>query len=104
MGAKKQKDTSENWTHKHDYPIEEVWCTYKAIARLIVPRLQAFKALDKNGGPEDFTDIRQWINTIQKIIDAFELLKYDGVYSEEENRAIEYGLDLFRKYYRYLWD
>ncbi len=105
MASWNNKDSSENRSHKHDYPIEEVWNTDNTLAQLIVPRLQAFKALDKNCGPSDFNDLREWNNTIQKMIDAFELMKYAGAsHTEDEEQTIEQGLDLFRKYYRSLWD
>lgn len=42
MKRKKKTDIVEAWSHKHDYPIEEVWNTDNIIARLIVPRLKAF--------------------------------------------------------------
>lgn len=42
MAKLRNKDSTENWSHKNDYPIEEVWNTYHTLARLIVPRLQAF--------------------------------------------------------------
>ena len=67
---------SANWSHKHDYPIEEVWNTENTLARLIAPRLVSFRDLKKHGAPDDFTDMRQWNNAIQKMIDAFELMKY----------------------------
>ena len=93
------------WSHKHDYPIEEVWNTYRVLAREIVLRLQAFKVLDKHGYPAiGMKDMRQWNATIQKMIDAFELLNYSSSYTEGENRIIEEGLELFCKYYRNLWD
>lgn len=99
------KETPQNWSHKYDFPIDEIWNTDNALARLIVPRLQAFKALEKHGYPPDFCDMRTWNNTIQKMIDAFELMKYAGnVHSEREEQTIEQGLDLFRKYFRNLWD
>ena len=105
MKRKKNRDSEENWSHKNDFPIEEVWNTDNTIAQLIVPRLQAFKALDKHGGPPDFSEMREWNNAIQKMIDAFELMKYAGrVNTKEEERTIEEGLDLFRKYFRSLWD
>ena len=105
MSMKRRNKDSENWSHKHDYPIEEVWNTDNMLAQLIVPRLQAFNALDKHGGPSDFMDIREWNNAIQKMIDAFELMKYAGAtHTEDEERTIEQGLDLFRKYFRNLWD
>lgn len=105
MSMERRNKDSENWSHKHDYPIEEVWNTDNTLAQLIVPRLQAFKALEKHGGPDDFKDMREWNNTIQKMIDAFELMKYAaGKQSDDEEKTIEQGLDLFRKYYRSLWD
>ena len=55
--------------------------------------------------PPDFDDMHKWNNTIQKMADAFELMKYAGAtHTKEEERTIEQGLDLFRKYYRNLWD
>ena len=104
MKRKKNRGSEVNWSYKHDYPIEDVWTTDNTIAQLIVPRLQAFKALDKHGGPPDFKDMREWNNAIQKMIDAFELSKYAASYTEDERRRIEQGLDLFRKYYCYLRD
>ena len=105
MKRKKNRDSAENWSYKHDYPIDEVWVTYSTLAQLIVPRLQAFKALDKHGVPPDFSEMREWNNAIQKMIDAFELMKYvGGVDTKEEERIVEEGLDLFRKYFRHLWD
>ena len=105
MKRKKNKDQEKNWSHKNDYPIEEVWNTDNTIAQLIVPRLQAFKALDKHGYCPDFKGMREWNNAIQKMIDAFELMKFvGGVDTKEEERIVEEGLDLFRKYFISLWD
>jgi hypothetical protein len=105
MAGKKQKDSNPSWSHKNDFPIEEVWNTEHTLAQLTVPRLQAFKALDKHGGPSDFMDIREWNNAIQKMVDAFELMKYAGAsHTEDEERTIKQGLDLFCKYFRHLWD
>ena len=105
MKRKKKDDSAENWSYKNDYPIEEVWNTDNYLAGVIAARLKAFKALDKHGCPPDFDDMRKWNDTIQKMADAFELMKYAGAtHTEEEERTIEQGLDLFRKYYRNLWD
>ena len=54
-------------------------------------------------GP-DFKDMREWNNAIQKMIDAFELMKYATTFSKVEEHAIVQGLALFSKYYRYLRD
>ena len=97
-------NNKESYSHQHDYPVEEVWNTYHTLSQIIVPRLQAFKALEKHGCCPDFKGMCEWNNAIQKMIDAFELLKYAASYTEDEERRIEQGLDLFRKFYRNLWD
>ena len=98
------KETPHNWSHKHDFPIDEIWNTDNALAQLIIPRLQAFKALDKHGYPSDFSDMHTWNNTIQKMINAFELMKYVHSLSGDEERTVSEGLSLFCKYFRNLWD
>ena len=95
----------ENWSYKHIYPIEEVWKTYHIIAQFIVPRLQAFKALDRHGYCPAFNNMQEWDEAIQKMIDAFDLMKYaGGTHTANEEKTIDEGLTLFCKYFRNLWD
>ena len=58
----------------------------------------------KHGCPPECKDMREWNSTIQKMIDAFELMKYVHTPNPDESKTIEQGLDLFCKYYRNLWD
>jgi len=104
MKRKKRDENSENWSYKNDYPISEVWATYHYIARDIVPRLKAFKALDKHGYEPDFKDIDAWNKAIQKMIDAFELVGPNRVVYSDDYPVINEGLDLFCKYFLNLWD
>ena len=99
---KKKYDDSIDYIN--GYPISEVWGTYHYLAREIAPRLKAFKAHKKHGWPEDFENQEDWNKAIQKMIDAFELLKQITSFSKEEEQTIEEGLDLFRKHFRNLWD
>ena len=92
------------WSHKYDFPMEEIWNTDNVLARFIAPRLLAFKALDKHFCPPDFDDMRKWNSAIQKMANAFELMKEPGWHSEAENARITEGLELFCKYYRDLSD
>ena len=96
--------TLHNYSHKHDFPIDEIWNTDNALAQLIVPRLQAFKTLDKHGYPSDFTDMRTWNKKKKKMINAFELMKYVHFLSIDEERIVSEGLALFCKYFSNLWD
>lgn len=101
---KKSNKTDGNWSHRHDYPIDEIWNTNNALARLIEPRLQTFKELDKHCVPAGFSDMRQWNNTIQQMIDAFELLKTARTLSNDDETVVKTGLELFCKHFRDLLD
>lgn len=101
---KGKQNNSENWSHKNDFPVEEVWNTDNTLSQLIVPRLLAFKALKKHGHPGEFKDMRAWNNAIQKMVDAFELMKYVHTFYQEEETIVTEGLNLFCKYFRNLWD
>ena len=41
---------------------------------------------------------------IQKMIDAFELLKQNNSFIKQEEQVIDEGLELFHKHFRNLWD
>lgn len=101
---KRKKTYHDSDYYINSYPINEVWGTYHYLAQEIVPRLKAFKALDKHGHCPAFNGIPEWNKAIQKMIDAFELLKQITTYSEEEEQTIEKGLNLFCKHFRNLRD
>lgn len=97
--------TPVEWSQRHDFTESEIWNTYHYIARSIVPRLKAFKACRKHGYCPDMKDMKEWNNTIQKMIDAFEIMQGNSsAYSEEERKTISIGLALFCKYFLNLWD
>ena len=99
MKRNKKNDDSDDY--KYGYPISEVWGTYHYLAREIAPRLKAFKALKKHGWPDDFESLEEWNKAIQKMIDAFELVKdYSPSYDED----FDQGVKLFCKYFRDLSD
>lgn len=82
-------------SNKYDFPIEEVWNTKNTLARLIVPRLKAFKQLDKHCYPTMFGDMDNWNQNIQMMIDAFELVMDNRCLSEEEIVIVTEGLFYF---------
>ena len=74
LWAREFRIEQEYWSHRHDFPIEEIWNTENAIAAFIVPRLKAFKDLRKHGFPPEVNNEQLWNSTIRKMIDAFEIL------------------------------
>ena len=101
---KRKKKDNDSDDYNYGYPISEVWGTYHYLAREIIPRLKAFKALDKHGYCPAFSGIKTWNQAIQKMIDAFELLNHITSYTDEEEQIINEGLELFSKHFRNLWD
>ena len=102
MKWKKKGDDSVDYINV--YPISEVWGTYHYLAREIAPRLKAYKALKKHGWPEDFESQEDWDQAIQKMIDAFELVKDYSPSYEEDIQTVDQGVKLFCKYFRDLSD
>lgn len=102
----KDKELKKCWSHKHDYNVGEIWCTYTYIAKDITPRLRAFRSLDKHGVPGiGNMEMRQWNSTIDKMIRAFELIGLDNkALTEQEEEEKQEGFELFCKYFFYLWD
>ena len=99
--ATKEEET-QNRSKLPDYPIEEIWGTYHTLTSLIGSRLQAFKALDKHEYPPKFNNIEEWNKAIQKMIDAFELMKFpNSLHSKQDQGTIKQGLNLFCKYFIY---
>lgn len=73
------------------------------LAKLIDPRLRAFKDADKFSSP-DGLDMRGWNQTVQKMIDAFVLMQDYNVLTDEEDKKVTDGEELFCKYFRDLGD
>jgi hypothetical protein len=48
--------------------------------------------------------MQEWNKAIQKMIDAFEIIKYSGALSDKEKKTADEGLSLFYKYFFNLWD
>ena len=88
---------------------DETWNLDISIAKFLVPRLKAFKNMT-NGYPMNLSEeygknaFNEWIKILDQMIYAFKLIENDKmIYSEDQNKKIEKGLDLFRKYFRDLW-
>lgn len=86
------------------------------LAKIIVPSLKKYKENPVPGTPgkilpdtkKEYTDEeleyyhQLWLDYIDRMILAFELIIADEDYADDDNR-IQEGLDLFAKYYLDLW-
>lgn len=95
---------------KYGFDYRETWNLDYEIACFILPRLAYLREHSHSyPGTDEFLvegGHEKWLKIIDKMIKAFEIIvdKDCGFETEEENEIIEEGLDLFRKYFRTLWD
>lgn len=95
---------------------KEMWNLDVQLARIIATHLREFlNALKTQDGrcPGVFTEggcsveegHRMWLNTIRKMIYAFEEYRNSGIglVPEEKQERVEEGMRLFIKHYRDLW-
>lgn len=81
----------------------DTWSLDYAIAKFTLPRLICFKKVN-NGHPYTLTS-QEWDEILDKMIIAFDFIANTGIWdtTPEQEKQIDEGLDLFRKYYFDLW-
>ena len=82
----------------------ETWSLDATISRFIEPRLRIFKEVNC-GCPANLTE-EQWDEILDKMILAFEKYNSDDRYpvlSEENQKIVTEGFDLFHEYFYALW-
>ena len=87
---------------------EFLWGLSYHLAKYILPRLQAFRKLNKAGIPTGLKDIEEWNGLLDKMIFAFKFIKEDEEkvfsYKKSDFIKVKRGLNLFAKYFTNLWD
>lgn len=84
----------------------ETWALDSTIAKFILPRLKCFyNDGDILSYPGNLTS-KEWSEIVYKMVKAFDLIvNVDAAKrTEEEVKAVEEGLDLFREYFFDLWN
>ena len=112
--------------------ISELWCLDETFTNHILPRIKAFREMDRHGYPildeectpksarllqnaadiafDDSWDAAEWENILYDIEKGFEahenLIGYgeEPGKTEENEKIMHKGLRLFAKYYGHLWD
>ena len=81
---------------------KDTWNLDYYIAKFILPRLKLFKKVAM-GFPCDLKSINEWYDILDNMIAAFMILSTDEINTQDEQKIVIEGLDLFRKYYQDLW-
>ena len=84
----------------------ETWSLDSTIAKFILPRLKYFyNDGDIFSYPGNLTS-KEWSAIVSKMVKAFDLIVHVDVANrtEEDVKAVEEGLDLFREYFFDLWN
>ena len=88
--------------HQKNHMYQDTWNLDCYISKFILPRLKLFKKVTM-GFPCDLKSIDEWYDILDKMIAAFEILLTNEINTQEEQKVVNEGLDLFRKYYQDLW-
>jgi hypothetical protein len=119
----------DQWNNKmakaeEDIKEEELWSLDTTLTDYILPRIIAFRKMERNGYPigrplgvedkvsdEEWRAIEkrsmlQWENDLRSIELAFSLMSKSQHFerSDQANKDIKIGLELFAKHYEHLWD
>ena len=118
------------WTPKESDEIkeQELWSLDATLTNYILPRITAFRKMERHGYPSNMdldaiaemeknpTDqkwkeaevraIAEWEDVLRSIELAFNLMKKSEHFerSNQANKDIKIGLELFAKHYEHLWD
>lgn len=79
----------------------ECWSLDSTIVSFILPRLKVFRIKTK-GFPYSIETMEQWHEILDEMIKSFDIMSKE-VAPYDNNNAVEKGLNLFRKYFHYLW-
>ena len=119
--------------YRSSISINELWSLDETFTDYILPRIRAFREMDRHGYPvldeectpknarqlqngddaafDDSWDAADWENILFDIEKGFEahqnLIGYGDAFgktTEENEKVMQKGLNLFAKYYGHLWD
>ena len=82
----------------------ETWNLDATISQFIYPRLKAFieDVKEIKCHPADI-EFDVWLNNLEDMLKCFKILSQDFERTEDEEKIIERGLDLFREFFHSLW-
>ena len=113
--------------YRSNISINELWCLDETFTDYILPRITAFRKMERHGypmlgeeciskqarqqkdGDEEDRDAAEWENILFDIEKGFEAHRNmiglsSGKITKENERIMQKGLNLFAKYYGHLWD
>jgi len=125
-------EKSQN-AYRSSISINELWSLDETFTDYILPRIKAFRKMDRHGYPildeectpksarllqnaadiafDDSWDAAEWENILYDIEKGFEahrnMIGYGDAFgktTEENEKIMQKGLNLFAKYYGHLWD
>jgi hypothetical protein len=103
-------DTDTRWEKYTQQRLErgfddsETWNLDATISKFIYPRLKVFiddvKALQCHPANIEFD---AWLNILEDMLKGFKILSQDSERTEDEEKIIERGLELFKEFFHSLW-
>jgi hypothetical protein len=121
MFIKRMKDSIVWFVQRrvHGFDEPDLWDLESSLAKIIAPRLKAFRDMKKNSVPvsdvphahcilslDEDQPIEEclWFAMIDKMYQAFQMIADDEINSRSQERYVREGLALFATYFQHLWD
>lgn len=115
---KKRRKKAKKFSKKWGFRYEETWSLDNSIACYVLPRLaflrdntcgypSCFCELDENGQVTNGDEgAKKWKEILNKMVVAFEIILTVDCFkrTEEQNKQVEEGLQLFAEHFEGLWD
>lgn len=86
------------------YDVSELWSLTGTIAKFILPRLKDYLSII--GEPDEDDNTKYFVEDCKMFVKALELLERDEgswIFTNEEERTVELGLEAFPKIFQSLW-
>lgn len=87
------------------YDDSAYWSLDYYLVEIALPVLKEYRNGVKMGYPAHLNSPEEWDAIMDKIIDAFQLMKDDkvGIFADANYEKVSEGLELFGKHFRSLW-
>lgn len=93
--------------YKQGFPESDLWNLDVEFAKYLLPRLKRFKEvqleLESIPNVPEIENLEDWIDALNKMIESFEIIVSEDYYTVSDYEKIKEGLQVFAKYYNFLW-
>lgn len=108
MTSEEQEEKHRKQREERGFDDSELWNLDATILEFVIPRLKAFRAMEKFGWPSGIPSEKYWHIILDRIVEGFELYLNDDYTNLKEleriQRKFDISMKLFAKWFGAMWD